>query len=102
LIFATPDGSPLKPNSVSSTVSALLDRLGIPKPKGTALHLLRHSHGSHLLAQNVELTVVAERMGHSVKTLMDIYSHAIRGRDDEAARKWEEFQERNREGKRVQ
>jgi integrase len=104
LIFANPDGSPLKPNSISSTVSALFKRLGIPKPKGAALHLLRHSHGSHLLAQNVELTVVAERLGHSVKTLTDIYSHAIHGRDDEAVRKWEEFQERerNRDGKRVQ
>jgi hypothetical protein len=25
----------------------------------------------------------------------DVYSHAIRGRDDEAARRWEEFQGRN-------
>jgi integrase len=43
LIFANPDGSPLKPDSISATVSAQFRRLKIPKPKGGALHLLRHS-----------------------------------------------------------
>src|ERR1035441_5020334 len=38
LIFSYPDGSPLKPNSISATVSALFKRLKIPKPKGGALH----------------------------------------------------------------
>jgi integrase len=45
LIFAEPDGSPLKPNSISASVSALFKRLKIPKPKDASLHLLRHSHG---------------------------------------------------------
>jgi integrase len=97
LIFAEPDGSPLKPNSISATVSALFKRLKIPKPKGAALHLLRHSHGSHMLANGVPLPVVSQRLGHSsVRTTADIYSHAIHGQDDEAVQKWEEYQERNR------
>jgi integrase len=65
LIFSEPDGTPLKPNSISATVSALFKRLKIPKPKGAALHLLRHSHGSHLLANGVPLPVVSQRLGHS-------------------------------------
>jgi len=48
LIFANPDGSPLNPNSISSTVSRLCRRLGLPK--GASLHVLRHSHASLLLA----------------------------------------------------
>jgi integrase len=97
LIFAEPDGTPLKPNSISATVSALFKRLKIPKPKGAALHLLRHSHESHMLASGVPLPVVSQRLGHSsVRTTADIYSHAIHGQDDEAVRKWEEYQERNR------
>jgi site-specific recombinase XerD len=44
LIFAGMDGTPLKPDSVSATVSPLFKRLKIPKPKGASLHLLRHSH----------------------------------------------------------
>ncbi len=46
-------------------MSALFKRLKIPKPKGVALHLLRHSHGSHLLAAGMELPAVSERLGHS-------------------------------------
>jgi integrase len=98
LIFANPDGTPLKPDSISASVSALFKRLKIPKPKGAALHLLRHSHGSHLLAQNEALTTVSERLGHSSpRVTADIYSHAITGRDKEAARKWEEFQRQSTE-----
>jgi len=95
LIFADIDGEPLKPDSVSSAVSLLFRRLKLPK--GGSLHSLRHTHGSHLLANGVPLPVVSERLGHSsVRVTADVYSHAIRGQDDEAARKWEEYQKRNR------
>lgn len=93
LIFAQPDGSPLKPDSVSAAVSNLLKRLKIPKPRGAGLHLLRHSHGSHLLAAGMELPAVSERLGHSsVLVTATVYSHRITGRDKEAALKWDEFQ----------
>ncbi len=93
LIFAEPDGNPLKPNSISSAVSALFKRVKIPKPKGASLHLLRHSHGSHLLAAGMELPAVSERLGHSsVLVTATVYSHRISGRDKEAALKWDQFQ----------
>ena len=97
LIFANPDGSPLKPDSVSATVSALFKRLKIPKPKGASLHLLRHTLASQMLDGGVPLPVVSARLGHSsIRTTAEIYSHAIHGQDDEATRKWEEYQQRNR------
>jgi integrase len=97
LIFANPDGSPLKPDSVSATISALFKRLKIPKPKGGALHLLRHTMASQMLDSGVPLPVVSRRLGHSsVRVTADIYSHAIHGQDDEAVRRWEEYQQRNR------
>ena len=93
LIFANPDGTPLRPNSVSSVASLLFRRLGLPK--GASLHSLRHSHGSHLVADGVPLPVVSERLGHSsVRTTVDVYAHALRGQDDEAALRWDEFQRR--------
>src|ERR1700691_6246598 len=62
-------------------------------PKGASLHSLRHSHCSHLLASGVPLPAVSARLGHgSIRTTQEIYSHMIHGQDDEAARKWEEFQ----------
>ena len=99
LIFANTDGSPLKPDSVSAAVSLLSRRLKLPK--GASLHTLRHSHSSHLLADGVDLATVSERLGHSsVRVTAEIYSHALRGRDDEAARRWEQFQGRNSQEKR--
>ncbi|HWQ54656.1 MAG TPA: site-specific integrase [Bryobacteraceae bacterium] len=97
LIFANPDGSPLKPDSVSATVSLLFKRLKIPKPKGASLHLLRHTLASQMLDGGVPLPVVSARLGHSsIRTTAEIYSHAIHGQDDEATRRWEEYQQRNR------
>ncbi len=97
LIFANPDGSPLRPDSISATVSALFKRLKIPKPKGASLHLLRHTMASQMLDGGVPLPVVSQRLGHSsVRVTADIYSHAIHGQDDEAVRRWEEYQKRNR------
>jgi integrase len=94
LIFAKEDGSELRPDSVSSAVSALCDRLKLPK--GASLHTLRHTHGSHLLAAGMELTAVSERLGHSSPYVTaTVYAHAISGRDEEAAKKWEEFQQKH-------
>jgi integrase len=95
LIFCQPDGTPWRPDTISAEISALFKRLKIPKPKGAALHLLRHTHGSHLLASGMEMTAVSERLGHeSTATTARVYAHAIKGRDEEAARRWEEFQQR--------
>ena len=93
LIFANPDGTPLKPDSISAAVSLLFRRLQLPK--GTSLHSLRHTHTSHLLASGVPLPAVSARLGHgSIRTTQEIYSHMIHGQDDEAAVRWDEFQRR--------
>jgi integrase len=100
LIFAHEDGSPLKPDSISATVSLLFKRLKMPA--GASLHSLRHTHTSHLLANGVPLPVVSARLGHSsIRTTQEIYAHMIHGQDDEAAKKWEEFQQRNAPEKRT-
>jgi integrase len=40
---------------------------------------------------------VSARLGHSsVRTTQEIYAHMITGQDEEAARKWEEYQKLNR------
>src|SRR5450759_3552275 len=95
LIIANPDGTPLKPDSVSGTVSRLCRVLGLPK--GASLHTIRHSHASLLLADGVDLATVSERMGHSsVATTANIYAHAIRGKDRAAAQTWDSIMQRAR------
>lgn len=99
LIVCAPDGSALKPNSISASVSALCRRLKLPK--GVSLHTLRHSHASHLLVGGMEVTAVSARLGHAtVSTTLDIYSHVIAGRDDEAAKVWEKLQNRDLPGEK--
>lgn len=63
-------------------------------PKGTSLHSLRHTYGSHLLAAGVPLTDVSVRLGHvNPHVTAKVYAHALPGRDDLAAAAWEKFQQ---------
>jgi integrase len=97
LIFANPNGTPLRPDSVSATVSALFKRLKIVKPKGSSVHAFRHTLASQLLDAGVGLPAVSARLGHSnIRTTSDIYSHMIHGADDETVHKLEEYQKRKR------
>jgi site-specific recombinase XerD len=45
-------------------------------------HDLRHHHASVLLSAGVSPALVAERLGHDVKTLLATYAHVIRADDD--------------------
>ena len=99
-IFCNPDGSPLKPDTVSAAVSLLFRSMKLPK--GTSLHTLRHTHGSHLLAAGVPLTEVSKRLGHAnPHVTATVYAHALPGRDDLAAAAWEKFQRAGRPSKPV-
>jgi integrase len=92
LIVCGPDGGYLKPDSVSAAVSALCKKLKFPP--GLSLHKVRHTHASELLAHGMELPAVSARLGHaSVSTTMNMYSHAIRGRDDIAAGLWDKLRD---------
>jgi integrase len=100
LIFCNPDGSPVMPDSISSAVSALCRRLKLPK--GASLHTLRHTHGSQLLADGMELPAVSARLGHSSpQVTAKIYAHILSGRDRESARRWEALQEKRVDGKEL-
>lgn len=84
------DGTPLRPNSLTHSVTIFLKGRG----EKVRLHGLRHSHASHLLASNVHPKIVQERFGHSsVAITMDIYSHLMPNlQSDAVARVDEAFQ----------
>ena len=87
LVFATPTGDHLKPDSVTAKASALARKLGL---KDVGLHSLRHSHGSQLLSAGVALPTVSKRLGHSsVYVTASIYSHAFTGDEIAAAEAWD-------------
>ena len=78
------DGSEYQPRSLTHAISTFL------KGRGSAvrLHGLRHSHASHLLAENIHPKIVQERLGHSsIAISMDIYSHLMPNMQADAAAK---------------
>ena len=83
-IVTREDGSSPKPKGITEAVSDFM------KARGSAvrLHGLRHSHASHLLAENVHPKIVQERLGHhSISVTMDIYSHLMPNMQADAAAK---------------
>jgi len=89
LVFATYDGKPYLPNSITHAWIKLVRRCGLP---GRRLHDCRHTYASLLLRQNVHPSVVANQLGHaSVKTTLDIYSHSIPALQEQAAVKFDDI-----------
>src|SRR3979411_1301570 len=81
-VVTQPDGSSLQPRSLTKNVT------NFPKWQGLSLRLhgLRHSHASHLLAENVHPKIVQERLGHSsIAITMDTYSHLMPNMQGDAA-----------------
>lgn len=55
--------------------------------KGVRFHDLRHTHATILLANSIDVVAVATRLGHSdASTTLKVYAHALRRRDEDAAR----------------
>ena len=73
LVFTTPVGSPVHPQSVSWHFERAVKQSGLPR---LTMHGCRHTHATLLLERGVPLTTVSERLGHSsVSVTGDIYSH---------------------------
>jgi len=96
LVFHTPPGGMI----VRAMASTYARRAGIASGLGCLVpvegrdrmryvgpgwHDLRHHHASVLLSKGVSPAMVAERLGHDLKTLMRTYAHVIR-QDDERVR----------------
>ena len=83
LVFATPEGYPLHPHSVSQGFDRLVKRHGLSRIR---FHDLRHTSASLALAAGVHPKVVSERLGHaSVTITLDTYSHVLPTLQTEAA-----------------
>lgn len=87
LVFSTPDGGFLKPDSVAAKVCLLARKCGL---KGISPHSLRHTHGSQLLPAGVPITTVSRRPGHSsVNVTASTYLYSFDKDETAAAEKWD-------------
>ena len=83
LVFSTPEGKPLRPNTISRAWAALATRAGV---KVIRLHDARHTHASLMLKSGVHPKIVQERLGHaSIQITLDTYSHVAPGLQQAAA-----------------
>jgi integrase len=83
LVFCREDGSPVHPDHVSRLFIALSEAAGLPR---IVLHGLRHTHATHALAAGVDITVVANRLGHARASFTaDTYTRVLPEVDREAA-----------------
>jgi integrase len=73
LVFAAPDGSPLRPATVSRRFARLVTEAELPT---LTLHGLRHSWATLALSAGVPLKVASEVLGHASTTITaDTYQH---------------------------
>jgi integrase len=83
LVFSTPEGGPLRPNTVSRAWTMLATRCGV---KVIRFHDARHTHASLMLKQGIHPKIVSERLGHSgIAITLDTYSHVAPGLQEAAA-----------------
>ena len=82
LIFAMPDGSPLKPDTLSKDWLRATRAVG----RSINLHSLRHHHASNLIAAGVDVLTISRRLGHASPTItLGVYGHLYPNADDRAA-----------------
>lgn len=75
LVFSHPDGTPLRPDSLTRAFHTIARSVGLD---GVPLHDLRHAHATLMLQQGMHPKIVSERLGHSsVAITLDTYSHVL-------------------------
>ena len=74
-LFVQADGKPMHPSSISKWFVKYVGTIGLPVIN---FHGLRHTNASLLVAQNVDIAVVSERLGHAqISTTLDFYVHPL-------------------------
>ncbi|RAN98286.1 hypothetical protein GAR05_03023 [Micromonospora saelicesensis] len=76
LVFARPDGQPLRPQYVQDHLRRLTADAGLPAIR---VHDLRHIAATIMINQGVPMAVVSKTLRHrNVATTVDIYGHLTR------------------------
>lgn len=76
-------GRPMTPSGDSQQWANILDKAGLPHSKP---YTARHTAASRMIAAGLDLTVVAEILGHAdIKMLTKVYAHALEERKRGAA-----------------
>ncbi|MHB1042353.1 MAG: site-specific integrase [Eubacteriales bacterium] len=88
-LFVTWDGRPMHPDTISQWFPKFLTRHNLPP---LPFHGLRHTAATLLIGQGLNAKNISARMGHAdIGTTYNIYGHALKSADREAADKLNEL-----------
>ena len=74
-LFVQADGKPMHPSTISKWFVKYVGQIGLPVIN---FHGLRHTNATLLIAQNIDVAVVAARLGHAqITTKYNFYVHPI-------------------------
>ena len=74
-LFVKVDGNPMNPSSISKWFVKYVEEIGLPVIN---FHGLRHTNATLLISQNIDVAVVAARLGHAqISTTFNFYVHPI-------------------------
>ena len=74
-LFVQADGTPMHPSTISKWFVKFVEQIGLPVIN---FHGLRHTNATLLIAQNIDVSVVAARLGHAqITTTYNFYVHPI-------------------------
>lgn len=85
LVFTLENGKAIHKRNLHRDMKDLCENVGLPWRR--AFHGLRHAHASYLLARQVPVKVVQERLGHATAAFtLGTYAHVLVGMQDQAVR----------------
>ena len=74
-LFVQADGKPMHPSTISKWFVKYVAKIGLPVIN---FHGLRHTNATLLISQNIDVAVVAARLGHAqITTTFNFYVHPI-------------------------
>lgn len=88
-IFIQWNGTQMHPSTPNETMRKVIDRYNNThkeKLPHVTPHGLRHTSATLLISQNIDIRTVSNRLGHAqTSTTMNIYTHALQKKDEQAA-----------------
>lgn len=74
-LFVQADGKPMHPDTISKWFVKFVGNIGLPVIN---FHGLRHTNATLLISQNIDIAVVAARLGHvQITTTLNFYVHPV-------------------------
>ena len=74
-LFVQSDGKPMHPDTLSKWLGKFIQKIGLPVIN---FHGIRHTNATLLISQNVDVAVVAARLGHAqISTTFNFYVHPL-------------------------